>query len=72
MDDSLMLATIHDDKRNLLNMQHITPHLKKKWDYSSIPSGGHLKMKGPAHMVEGGHHLRQNPNPHKAMTKSER
>ena len=36
MDDSLMLATIHDDTWNVLNMQHIIPNLKKK-NYSDIP-----------------------------------
>ena len=34
------------------------------WDYSDIPSGGTEKIKGPAHMVEGDHHLRKDPNPH--------
>ena len=36
----------------------------KRWDYSDTPGGGHKKIKGPAHMVEGGHHLRKAPNPH--------
>ena len=58
-----MLATIHDDTWNVLNMQHINPNLKK-WDYSDIPGGGHKKIEGPAHMVEGGHHLRKARNPH--------
>ena len=31
---------------------------------SDTPGGGHKKIKGPAHMVEGGHHLRKAPNPH--------
>ena len=35
----LMLATICDDTRNVLNMQHITPNLKR-WDYSYILHGG--------------------------------
>ena len=47
-----MLATICDGTWNVLNMQHITPN-SKRWDYSDIPSGGHKKIKGPAHMVEG-------------------
>ena len=47
-----MLPTIHDDTRNVLNIQHITPN-SKRWDYSDIPSGGHKKIKGPAYMVEG-------------------
>ena len=33
-------------------------------DYSDIPGGGHKKIKGPAHMVEGGNHLRKDPTPH--------
>ena len=28
-----------DNTWNVLNMQHITPNLKR-WDYSGIPSGG--------------------------------
>ena len=36
-DDALMLATIHDDTWNMLNMQHIIPN---RWDYSDIPAGG--------------------------------
>ena len=53
-----MLATILDDTWNVLNMQHIIPN-SKRWDYSDTPGGGHKKSKGPAHMVEGGHHLRK-------------
>ena len=34
-----MLATICDDTRNVLNMQHITPNPKRQ-DYSDIPGGG--------------------------------
>ena len=34
--DSLKLATIHDDTSIVLNMQLITPNLKR-WDYSDIP-----------------------------------
>ena len=41
-------------------MQHITPNLKR-WDYSDIPGGSHGQIKGPAHMVEGGHHPRNRP-----------
>ena len=37
-----MLATIPDDARTVLNMQHIIPHLKR-WDYSDIPGGGTWK-----------------------------
>ena len=42
---------------NVVNMQHITPNLKR-WDYSDIPGGSHGQIKGPAHTVEGGHHPR--------------
>ena len=63
MDGSLMLATIHDDTWNMLNMQCITPNLKR-WDYSDIPSGGHKNIEGPTHMVEGGHHFKIAPSPH--------
>ena len=56
-----MLATIHDDTWNVLNMQHIIPN-SKRWDYSDIPGGGHKYIKGPAHMVEDGHHFRKAPN----------
>ena len=58
-----MLATIRDDTLNVFNVQHITPNTKR-WDYSDTPGGGHRKIKGPAHKVEGGHHLRKAPNPH--------
>ena len=61
--DSLMLATIRDDTWNVLHMQHITPNLNR-WDYSNIPGDGHKKIKGPNHMVEGGHLPRNVPNPH--------
>ena len=43
-----MLATIHDDTWNVLNMQHITPN-SKRWDYSDTPGGRHKKIKGAAH-----------------------
>ena len=58
-----MLAAIRDDTQNVLNIQHITPN-SKRWDYSDTPGGGHKKTKGPAHTVEGGHHLRKAPNSH--------
>ena len=35
-----MLALIHDDTWNVLNMQYITPN-SKRLDYSDIPGGGH-------------------------------
>ena len=58
-----MLATIRDNTWNVLNMQHIIPK-SKRWDYSDIPGGGHEYINGPAHMAEGGHHLRKkSPQP---------
>ena len=33
------------------------------WDYSDTPGGGRLKIKGPAHMIEGDYHLRKIPQP---------
>ena len=59
-DDSLMLATIHEDTWKVLNMQHITPN-SKSWDYSDMPGGGVWKIKGPTYLVDGSH---QDPNPH--------
>ena len=38
-----------------------TPN-SKRWDYSDIPGGSHGQIKGPAHMVEGGHHPRNRPS----------
>ena len=61
-DDPLMLATVRYDTSNVLNIQHITPN-SKRWDHSDIPGGGHIKIKGPGHVVEGGHHLRKAPPP---------
>ena len=66
MDDSVMLVTIRDDAWYELNM-HITPYSKRS-DHSDISGGGHKKIKGPAHMVEGGHHLRKAPNPNSQQT----
>ena len=57
-----MSATIRDDTWNVLNIQHTTPN-SKRWEYSDTPGGGHKKITGPAHMAEGGHHLRKAPNP---------
>ena len=62
-DGPLILATICEDTWNGFNMLHIIPNLKR-WDYSAIAGDGHKKIKGPAHMVEGGHHLRKASNPH--------
>ena len=47
----MVLATICNNKWNLLNMQHITPNLKR-WDYSDILNGGHEKNKGTAHILK--------------------
>ena len=63
-----MLATIRDDTCNALNMQHIITN-SKRWDYSDIPGGGHKYIIGPAHMVEGGHHLRKDPQPQPTFTR---
>ena len=52
----MMLVTIRDDTRNVLNMQHITPN-SKRLDYSDIPAGGYKKIKGL------GDHLRKAPTP---------
>ena len=43
-DDSLIMATIHDETWKVLNMQHITPN-SKRWDYSDIPGCGVWKIK---------------------------
>ena len=48
-------------------MQHITPN-SKRWVYSDIPDGGHKKIKGPAHLVEGGHHFKKAPIPTHQLT----
>ena len=57
-----MLTTIRGDQRNVLNMQHITPNSNSR-DYSDIPSGGHKKIEGPAHMDVVDHHLRKASTP---------
>ena len=60
-----MLTTIRNDAWNVLNMQQWAHNPKlKEMGYSDIPGGGHKKIKGPTHKVEGGHHLRKAPNPH--------
>ena len=41
-----MLATIRDDTRNVLYMQHITPNFKR-WDYSYIPVAVINRLKDP-------------------------
>ena len=43
-----MLATIHDDTRNMLNMQHMTPN-QERWGHSDIPGEGTEKrLKDPS------------------------
>ena len=57
-----MLDTMRDDTRNV---QHETHNPKfEKMDYSDIPSGSIWKIKGPAHLVEGDHHLRRPDGTH--------
>ena len=57
-----MLATIRDDTWNVQNMLHIIINLKR-WNIQTSPMVAIDRLKGPAHMVEGGHHLRKAPNP---------
>ena len=45
-----MLARIHDETENVLNMQHITPN-SNIWDYSDTPCEGHKKIEGHVHMA---------------------
>ena len=64
-DDSLMSARIPDDTWNVLNMQHITPN-SKWWGYWDNPQWWHLKRLMDPHWhtwFEGGHHLRNRPQP---------
>ena len=58
-----MLATIHDDTWNVLNMQHITPN-SKRWDYSDIPGGGTERLKDPPTWLKATNTLEKDPNPH--------
>ena len=67
---SLSLDLISEDTWNVLNMQLITSY-SKRWDYLDIPSNGHKKIEGDAHMAEGGHQLRKAPNPYPHLTPSE-
>ena len=61
-----MLATIRDDKWNVLNVQYTTSN-SKRWDYSDIldaqtsPMVVLEKIKGPAHLIEGDRLLRKRP-----------
>ena len=57
-----MLATIRDDTWNVLNMQHITPNLKR-WDYSDIPGGGHERLKDPPTWLKVATTLEKPPTP---------
>ena len=57
-----MLAPIHDNTWNVLNMQHI-PRNSKDGIIQTSPVVAIKKIKGPAHMAEGGHHLRKAPKP---------
>ena len=41
-DESLIVATIRDDQWKMINIQQITPNLKR-WDYSDIHDGGTWK-----------------------------
>ena len=68
--DLLMLGAIRDDTWNVINMQHTNQNLKR-WDYSDIPGGSTEKIKWPAHMVEGNHHLWKGPThlPEKEVNK---
>ena len=50
-------------------MQHMYNPKFERRDYSNIPGGGPEKIKGTAHTVEGGHHLRNAHNlAHMAFT----
>ena len=57
-----MSAPIHDDTRNMLNMQHIT-QIQKDGIIQTSPVAAIKRLKWHAHIVEGGHHLRKAPNP---------
>ena len=59
-----MLVTIRDDTWYVLNM-HMTPYSKRS---QTSPVVAIKKIKGPAHMVEGGHHLRKAPNSNSQQT----
>ena len=55
-----MLATIRDGTWNVPNMQ---PEIRKDGIIQTSPVVT-IKIKGPTHMVESGHHLRKAPKPH--------
>ena len=62
-DGSLILATILDDTWNVFNMQHITLNLKNRIIQTSLALELE-RSKGPTHMIEVGHHLRNtHPTP---------
>ena len=52
---------------HIKHAQHIAAHypkFEKIWLFRHPPQW-YWKEKGPAHMVEGGHHLRKDPKPHR-------
>ena len=57
-----MLATIHDDTWNVLNMQDITPN-SERCDYSDITGGGHKKIKDPPTWLKVATTLEKPPTP---------
>ena len=57
-----MLATIHDETWNVLNMQHIIPN-SKRWDYSDIPGSGHKRLKDPLTWLKVATTLQNPPTP---------
>ena len=57
-----MLATIRDGTWYVLNMQHLTPIRKDGIIQTSSVVA--INIKGPVHMVEGGHLIRKAPNLH--------
>ena len=63
MDDLLMLATIHDDTGNMLNMQHKMSNCRKDGIIQTSLVMVLIKIKGPAHMDEGGNHFRKRLQP---------
>ena len=57
-----MLATIHDDTWNMLNMQHITPN-SKRWDYSDILVVAIKRLKDPPTWLKVATTLEKLPTP---------
>ena len=56
-EDSLMLATIRDDTRNMVKMQHVAPKYKKMGSFRHPLVRALEKTKGPTYIVEGGRRL---------------